>query len=405
MRACWLAVALLGCAGARAVVTGSVTGADASGPCVAALGPTEGDLLTFSYFKQPEAWILDGVGGAWDGYPQYIAWEPRMGSFHATISVQRVTVVPRASTAAGGRAPALALAPDGSSSWLGEIPAVALPRPRVVATRAGLDVRWPAAPGAPACGASALAWENELGWNVYRLPTALVPRGASTPQLFLGGPDLNPSTSADNGFVGFVRYDASSGDGLVHYLDASTTDPGAFLYAVQPVLWFASPVQRPDGWVEDPDGDGIRTQDLDGDGDFDLVDPVDGGDRFQLGLTMSLDGVRTILTSGEQSDADVLLFVRRAGADVRFDWDAMIGYTGAHDLYVDELARANRMAGGDAMTPLACGLPGGPSSITLPDPAGMTAPLFYLLSVNWPEGSVLGHDSLGGTRLRTRPCQ
>jgi hypothetical protein len=136
-----------------------------------------------------------------------------------------------------------------------------------------------------------------------------------------------------------------------------------------------------------------------------MVDPLSHEETSEFGLTMSLDGSRTILTAGAAQDGDVVLYVHRAGGvSLRFDWDPMFGASPTHDLYAADLALARNRGSGNSMRTLACGLPPGPGSTVAADGSASDA-RFYLLSCPWPEGVVLSTDSLGRTRLRTAPCQ
>lgn len=402
IRSLALAIALVPSAG-WAASAGIARLADAAG-CASVLGPTEGDMLAGGSSVGDLAWQLDGApASSSDGHPNFVAWDQTAGAFQITNLWGGVYIVPVATTV--GRVPSLAPWDGRAQAFAGVLVPTPVPRARRGQRIAGgIDVTWAAVP-ASSCAVEAASWQG-LGWNVYRLPTSAVAPTRATPQQFLGGPDGDTATTGDNGFVGYVTYDARRGDGLAHFVDATAAGPAdAFMYAVQPVGRLRSSGALPAGYVPDPDGDGIREDDLDGDGDADLVDPVDAQDGIQIGLTMRLDGVRTILTAGASSPADVLLRVRRTpGGALRFDWDDMELVGAGHDLYAADLATVSAIAGGDTMDPLACGLPPGPGTIAVAD-APRATPRFYLMSVNWPEGPTLGADSHGNWRLRAAPCR
>lgn len=399
-----LAIALVPSAG-WAASAGIARLSDAAG-CASVLGPAEGDMLAGGSSVGDLGWQLDGASASSsDGHPNFVAWDQASGAFQITNVWGGVYIVPVATT--GVRPPSLAPWDDRAQAFAGVLVPTPVPRARRGQRVAGgIDVTWAAVP-ASSCAVEAASWQG-LGWNVYRLPTSAVPPTSATPQQFLGGPDADTATTGDNGFVGYVTYDARRGDGLVHFVDATAAGPAdAFTYAVQPVGRLRSSGALPAGYVPDPDGDGIREDDLDRDGDADLIDPVDAQDGFQIGLTMRLDGARTILTAGASSPADVLLFAHRAaGGALRFDWEAMELVSVGHDLYGADLSTVADLAGGDAMDSIACGLPPGPgtTTVTVTDGSAATA-RFYLMSVNWPEGPTLGADSLGNWRLRAAPCR
>jgi len=76
-----------------------------------------------------------------------------------------------------------------------------------------------------------------IGYNVYRLNAATTPSGISTPAHYLGGPDANYQTGADNGWIGFVTISSVAGPGRdVDVLTGADLDAAGDLYGVEPGL-------------------------------------------------------------------------------------------------------------------------------------------------------------------------
>jgi len=169
------------------------------------------------------------------------------------------------------------------------------------------------------------------GYNIYRLCGATA--ATTTPRHYLCGPDLNCSTTADNGFVAFVPSGTGSGGTGLNLSTpaaaAATSDNNvADAYGVQggpngtgaeqdAVLIFSDnvgispkPLANPQAACdyvfqpvikgnasEDADADTIPDLDLDNDGTPEFISPQ--GATNGLGLTADLGGNRVILISGD----------------------------------------------------------------------------------------------------------
>jgi len=167
------------------------------------------------------------------------------------------------------------------------------------------------------------------GYNVYRLPIALIDPAVSRPEHYLCGPDLDCSTARDNGWVSFIPLDPRlAGCGIddapcystlpllwpyavedlprtpnvdVRFVDRPPGPGGEYAWVVQPVLR-VNDIRNLDDWH------GMKALDLDGDGMPEFVDPSRNG----LGLTANGLAPPGGNGGGATPDLPIILVTREA---------------------------------------------------------------------------------------------
>jgi len=212
------------------------------------------------------------------------------------------------------------------------------------------------------------------GYNLYRLPLTLIDPVVSRPEHYLCGPDLDCSTTGDNGWVAYIPLDPRMAGCGVDDVPCQSSLPLLWPYEVQDLAdtpnadvryvdqppdpgaeyaWVVQPVLRVNDIRNLTDWHGMKARDLDGDGMPEFVDPSRNG----LGLTANglappsgngggaTPDLPIILVTSEATTVvrpcDPLVFdsalavSQGSGCDMVVSWDPALGGMGRirYDLY------------------------------------------------------------------------